>query len=535
MSTAAPRRDRLVEILWYLPVAAGVLFILAYAAISLVRARYPYHLEWMEGGSLHHVQWILEGHPLYARPSLLFTPYTYPPLYYYVSAGAAALLGDGFFPLRLVSVLSSLGCFGVLFLIVRRETGSAAAAVLAAALFAATFRIGGAWFDLARVDSLFLLLLLAGVYCVRFGASNRAAVAAAALLTLACLTKQTALAVIPALALGSLVLRPRWSLRFLAALAALGGLAALLLTWRYGGWFRFYVIDLPAGLQFIDLPVSTFLRRDVLASLWIALAIGLAGLASLGWRPARRRAAAFYFLLGAGVFVAAYVGRNKLGGFLNALQPVHAYLALLLGLAAGELRAWLRRPPAEAEAGGRGALRQALAAGLCLAILGQLALLAYDPRLQLPSRSDRGAGDRLVALLRSVEGEVLAPEFNYLPTLAGKRAHAHAIATWDVMRSGHRELGRELLHEQEAAMSDGRFAAILLAQEEPGDWLQSYSRRRITYRLIGKPRDGSFLDRGMRWEVRAGTDQPSYGPDQDVFLPLIGYQVRPELFYTLKP
>lgn len=540
-SAAAGRLERQVEVLWYLLLAVGVLYIIAYLAIALVRARYPYHLEWMEGGSLHQVQRILAGHPLYVRPSLDFTPFTYPPLYFYVAAGASALLGDGFLPLRLVSVLSSLGCFGVLFLLVRRETGSAGAGLLAAALFAATFRIGGAWFDLARVDSLFLLLLLAGVYRVRFGSSNpRAIAAAAALLTLSYLTKQTALVMIPALALASLLLRPRWALRFLAALVAFGGLATLLLDWLHDGWFRFYVFDLPAGLQFLHLPLWSFLRRDVLASAWIALAIGLACLVSLAWRPERRALAVFYLLLGAGAFVAAYLGRNKAGGFLNALQPVHAYLALLAGLAAGELRAWTRRPPGGVEGSRLPAWRPALAAAFSLACLAQLALLFYDPRQQLPSRSDRRAGDGLVALLRSFDGEVLLPEFGYLAGLAGKRVYTHSIAAWDVMRSKNRQLGQELWRDLRSAVREDRFSAILFAHvdwddpAELGNDLRDYRGGRILYRSLEKPGARSSLERGMRWEVRASPEQPEYGSDQDVFLPLTGYQLRPVLLYTLR-
>ena len=88
----------------------------------------------------------------------------YPPLYYYVSAVVALASGIGFFPLRLVSFAASLGAFAIIFSLVRRETGSRAAGILAMGLFAATFREGGSWFDTARVHSLFLLLLLGGVY-----------------------------------------------------------------------------------------------------------------------------------------------------------------------------------------------------------------------------------------------------------------------------------------------------------------------------------------------------------------------------------
>src|SRR4029078_4887993 len=113
--------------------------------------------------------------------------------YFYISAAFAALLGEGLFPLRLVSFLSSLGSLLILFRLGSRESSHPAAGLLTAGLFAATYKISGAWFDLARVDSTFLLFVLGGIYLVRFGRSRRSAAAAAALLTLGYLTQHKAL------------------------------------------------------------------------------------------------------------------------------------------------------------------------------------------------------------------------------------------------------------------------------------------------------------------------------------------------------
>src|SRR4029079_4674283 len=63
--------------LWVAPLAAAACFILIYVVVALLRVRYPYHLEWMEGGAFSQVRWILSGHPLYVRPRLLFIPFTY--------------------------------------------------------------------------------------------------------------------------------------------------------------------------------------------------------------------------------------------------------------------------------------------------------------------------------------------------------------------------------------------------------------------------------------------------------------------------
>ena len=89
--------------------SAALYFLGILAAAVVARVAYPYEIEWMEGGVLAHVARILRGQPLYARPTLEFTPFLYPPLYYAVSAAVAKLVGLSLVPLRLVSVVATLG------------------------------------------------------------------------------------------------------------------------------------------------------------------------------------------------------------------------------------------------------------------------------------------------------------------------------------------------------------------------------------------------------------------------------------------
>ena len=114
------------------------LFIVMYAVVALLRLRYPYELEWIEGGMVNHVAQIRAGHSLYGPPSVGFTPDIYTPLYYVVAAGVTFLAGIGFFSLRLVSLLASFALLGALAKLAHRETDSRAAALVAAGLFAAT-------------------------------------------------------------------------------------------------------------------------------------------------------------------------------------------------------------------------------------------------------------------------------------------------------------------------------------------------------------------------------------------------------------
>src|SRR5258706_9246475 len=148
---------------------SAVAYLIIYLWVAYHRLQYPFDLEWIEGGMADQVQRIVNGESIYVAPSINFVPFLYPPLYFYFSALASIALGGGLFPLRLVSFIASLISFTSLYLIVHDETKNSYAALLSAGLFVATFRVTGAWLDIARVDSLFLALWLLFVYFVRGG------------------------------------------------------------------------------------------------------------------------------------------------------------------------------------------------------------------------------------------------------------------------------------------------------------------------------------------------------------------------------
>jgi hypothetical protein len=158
---------RPLGLLW-VPVVLALWFPFACIAIGVLRLAYPFELEWIEGAVLDTVYRVLAGQSVYPRPSLEFIALNYTPLYYHVGAWAARLIGPGFMALRLVSLLATLGTFVVLFECVRRVTANKLAGVLAVCLYAATYRLSGTWFDVARADSLYLLLLLLALAVLHF-------------------------------------------------------------------------------------------------------------------------------------------------------------------------------------------------------------------------------------------------------------------------------------------------------------------------------------------------------------------------------
>ena len=223
---------------------AGLAVICGYLCIALARIGYPGHLEILEDNSLIEVHRILAGQQIYAAPSAGYVPDGYPPLYFAVSAAAASVLGQSYLPLRVVSLVASLACFAILGRLVQRETRSRAAGLAAAGLLAATYTVTDTWFDVGRVDSLFLAFSVAGLYAVRWACRTRGAIAAGLLLGAAFCTKQSALAegvvVLAVLAAG-----PRRRLAVPAAVtyAVVVGGSTIVLGLTSHGWYVYYVFQ----------------------------------------------------------------------------------------------------------------------------------------------------------------------------------------------------------------------------------------------------------------------------------------------------
>ena len=223
----------------------------AYLWVALHRLGYPFELEWLEGGAVGIVQRAAAGHGLYVQPSLHYVPWPYPPMYFWTSAAVAHVTGVGFLALRLVSFTASLATFVVIYILVRSGTSDRVAGVCAVGLYAATFRLSGAWLDLGRVDSLFLLLFLLAVLVARRARSWRGGIAVGALVFLAFFTKQTALvAALPLL--GWLLLRrPRVGAAAAGAALLVGHAVAALrraspFRWR---WLVTAVLAVPLVVQ----------------------------------------------------------------------------------------------------------------------------------------------------------------------------------------------------------------------------------------------------------------------------------------------
>jgi hypothetical protein len=416
------RRPTFVSVLVCVAVATPII---AYLWVALHRVGYPFELDWMEGGSVELAARVAAGHSLYAAPSLKFVGWTYPPLYYWVAAAAAKLTGVGFLPLRLVSLAASLGSMATLAWLVTRETGDRIAGLIAAGLFAATFRISGAWFDTGRVDSLFLALTLLALAWGRWARGWRGGVALGGLAFLAFFTKQTALLAL-APALGYLVIaRPRVGIPALLTLLALLLASTAVLDALTDGWYRYYVFNELAQQSWAHQEWVGFWVNDILHRQWPLAILLIAGVVTLTarrkTRPALRSPALYHATAVLGLIGSAWLSRLHTGGYANVLMPAYAAIALAAGLTYGALL--------------RGRHARIARPLLVVTVLVQLGLLAYPISAQIPTAADRAAGNQLIARLRALPGPVIVLRHPWYATLAGKGTFAQEEAIGDVLRS----------------------------------------------------------------------------------------------------
>jgi len=470
----APRAARAAAAL------AGLAAVGTYLYIALSRLGYPFAVEWLESNSLVEMHRVLVGQPLYPAPTAGYVPDGYPPLYFAVSAAAASVLGVSYLPLRLVSLVSSLACFALLGRLVQRETGSAAAGTGAAGLFAATYFATNTWFDVGRVDSLFLALSIGGLYAVRWMSGTRGAVAAGVLLAAAALTKQTGIAegvvVIAALLPGR-----RRRLACVAALAeaVVLGISTLMLGLTSGGWYVYYVFQL---MSEHPLTYSSFgwFGRSLLATM------GIAGCAAL---IGARRAP---LVLLAGCAALAVEGCTTLvhsGGGPNDMLPAYLAVALLAGLSLGG------RPPS----------RTSVAAGVLVLAQTARLLSGFHPSWAIPTGADQAVGDRLVAGLRAFGGSVAVPADPGLSVLAGMAPVAHQDAAYDVLRGTDQAAIASFSISVADAVAGRRYSAIIT--DDPGPPLGYPPSLRRYYRPCPQP---------LLAGVPAG-----------LFLPVAGINIRP--------
>ena len=449
------------------PVAAilALVPIALFLTAAVARLSYGFPLEQLEGSMLLAAERVAHGLPIYVRPNFRFIPYMYAPAYYYVSGWMVRLLGPRFFALRLVSLLSTCASLAIIYLLVLFDTPGSKqrrhlAALAAAGLYAAAYPWTRQWFDLGRLDSFYVLLLLLALLCTRRLHPIFAAVA----WTLTFLAKQTIFPVAVVL-LCTDWKRPRRLLLGLGSFLLLTAICTRLLDHATQGWFWFYAFTVPhANADLLLRPAVSFIPSELIAPFGVALLI--AGMAWAWTRPALGNfAARFYLLAGASIFALCWFLQAHAGATLNTPMPVYAVIAVIFGISFGRLDAFLALKSLEPA-------RVFLLAAVAIPLVSWV----YSPHDVTPRPELTASRQELIAWLRTFPGDVFLPSNPYEGVLAGKQWHPDNAAFHDALRPDLPDVREPVLAEISTEIDQEKFDAIVLdglpAQILPGQtWL----------------------------------------------------------------
>jgi hypothetical protein len=480
----------------------SAVFLLMLGWVFFHRMSFPLDVEWMEGGMLMHAVRLTEGKGLYVPPSTEFVPYFYTPGYPAVVGLLGKAFGVSYGLGRFVSVASWLGSAYLIFMGLRREADWRYG-VLGVGIFAALFRTNGAFYDVARPDSLFLFFVFSAMYVTRFRASVGGACCAGLLCALGFLTKQTASVFFVAVCvvqftrswrhgLASLltglgvalagcgvfnhlsdgwfwtyifeghqghvfiwnnVLLEYWrDLLFLAPALLLIPLIqfthkvkfkllslVLALHWSYAFWVRLQSLDYGPHMYYRELWYETPRYLILIPPLVLAVCAGIVLYRLRGVRFSTSWIWLWFFVAGCGV---SGLNHSTQWAYSNCFMPISIVASVLIALTVRDVL----------NASDRWASR-ALVLGLSV----QFSALAYSPQAQVPTEADWLAYSDLSARLSNRPGETFIPSSPFLSYQVSGTFHTHRMGIQDVAFLN----GVKDLH---AHIRDSRFNTIILGE-----------------------------------------------------------------------
>lgn len=386
-------------------------------------------LEWMTGAIHDAVDRVRAGKELYVAPSVDWTPFLYPPLYVWLVAKLSALLPFSL-AARGLSILATLASAGCVWRLARAHGASRAWSFVGIGVFAAAFGNVSYWYDVERVDSLLVALLMGATVLLVEREGLLATAGAAMLVGLAFFAKQPAL-VFALAATGALAVRRSFARAAVFALvsgAIIGG-GILWLQARSDGWFAYYVFRVPSAHGIRPKLFTVLFFEDVPRAFAL-----VAAMAWLTVRFVRHRRDGILTAMCLAAAFASGSSRVHLGGWDNVLVFFTTFGSVAVAIAGTEL--------------GARALVPAVVAV-------QMALWSWSPRAQMPDATAVSAARAFEAKVKELEkdGEVLVLGRGHVTT----PPHAHLAALNDVYQAEHRIPDRIA-----ASFREARFAAIVL-------------------------------------------------------------------------
>jgi hypothetical protein len=426
--------------------ALSVMFFVLFLFAAVKRMRYPFEVEWIESGIMVSVLRLAHGQSLYVAPTLDFVPFLYTPLYLYVAAAMTKVVGvagHSYMAMRLVSALATLGSCAAIYALVISETRRRIAGVAAAGVFVACYSVVGGFYDIGRVDSLFVFLLLVALLAQRKGYP----VVAALVWVLVFQTKQTVLPLAVVILLAEWQ-RPKKMVAALAAFAVVAAASVVLLNHATGGWYGFYIFKVVRGLPMVlrlavlFVPVSVI---EPLAAAWVVI------VAAAVMTRAKLEDAMFYAFVSVALFGGVWFVEAHRGASVNSVLPVYAWTAVLFGVAIARLLDYAEETVAPR-----------LAVAALLGAVVQLVALVYNPGRYIPPPDMAAKTQRFIDQVGAMPGDVYVLNHSYDSVLAGKQPHAEGEALGAVLDAKLGKTSSDLRAELDDSLNSHRYTAIVI-------------------------------------------------------------------------
>jgi hypothetical protein len=441
-------------------VLIAVAFIALFFYTALPRLGYPYDLDFLEDSMLMQSLRIADGQPVYVPPNADFNPHVYMPLFFWLGAILFKIGGASLLLLRLISFGATLATTILIYWIALRESGLRWLAIACAGLFLAGYRINGFWYEIARVDSLFVALLLGGLaLAIYAGNSNWRLILSAVLLALAAFTKQTGFIVAIGLSLYLLTTIRGRAWIFLLIFDAMTLVPLFVLNWSTNGWFFYHIFYIGSADPWEIRRLINFLTKELFGVMTglslLTLFAGISGIRQSG--PKVLREQPWLFAIGLAVIISG-LGRMRVGGNLNNRMPAYALLCIAPAIWMQMSSISLSRGEAILK-GSRIPWRNWIAVIL---ILVQFVMGRYDPKRFIPTSAMRESGDGLLQQIGSLEGPVLVMMHPYYTLMAGKEPSSQIATIWYVRHRGELPLPNDFVwriqnHYYSAIISDESF------------------------------------------------------------------------------
>ena len=444
----------------------GGLYTLLFLSVAAMRLVYPYEIEWNEGAVLDHAIRILDCKPIYTAPSIDFSAFVYTPFYYYVTAFFMKIGGEGLWAGRLVSIISTLLISWLIGKIVWHETSSTMLSVSGAMLFIAFYHLTGFFYDIVRMDSLSLCLVIVAIYSALY--LKHGHIIAAFLVAVAYFTKQQMLFVWPAIALCFWLRNKKPMLLFAILSAGIIIAGTFAFNWSTDGWYRFFTYTIPstkASQSFAWQTAIEFFPDWMLSTLGfatMAILIAIFAANKNQWNAHKNLLVIIAFNLLA--MISASIGLGNLGGYKNVTMPLAATIAILFPISAQIISDIFSRI-----SGNNHAAKEQLAAAIMLLVFLSLAYNPFGQKMLFASSKQRQAGDEFVGKLKEMQGDVWIPFHSYIGRLAGKQSHVHFMGMNDALVP-HDTTSVRFQHEIDSSLASFRFSAIILDEENVFHW-----------------------------------------------------------------